>query len=106
MRRIPDTRSAPSREESPELARKYKPRTEVEPAADAPADSPLVEQLHSMYAEREHLEKRLGVSDAQDIIAMVECLELQLKEFYALKEELEARAKTLRSQLSFVENFV
>jgi hypothetical protein len=108
MRRITETSRLPVREESQDTARsKLRVRAESGPAADSSGeDNSLVEQLHAMYAERELLEKRLGVSDANDIIAMISNLELQLKEFYSLKEEMEVKAKALRSQLAFVEHFV
>lgn len=58
-------------------------------------------QLSLLYAEKELLEKELGTSDAQEIIAMVKSLEEQLNVLYAEKEgssdELELRidGKTL-----------
>lgn len=42
----------------------------------------LEQQLHSLYQERELLQDRFGVSGAEDIIGMVECLEAQLHDFY------------------------
>lgn len=40
-------------------------------------------QLRSLYEEREFLQSRFGVSSAEEIVNMVECLETQLKDFYA-----------------------
>lgn len=40
-------------------------------------------QLRSLYQEREFLHDRYGVSSADDIVRMVECLEAQLRDFYA-----------------------
>lgn len=42
----------------------------------------LESQLRSLYEEREFLEDRFGVSSAEDIVNMVECLEAQLHDFY------------------------
>ena len=44
-------------------------------------------QLGALYAERELLQRELGVSDADDIIAMVRSLEEQLADLYREKEE-------------------
>jgi hypothetical protein len=41
------------------------------------------EQLSALYAEKELLEKELGVSSAEDIIVMIRSLEEQLKALYA-----------------------
>lgn len=43
----------------------------------------LEAQLHSLYEEREFLNDRFGVSSAEEIAGMVECLEAQLKDFYS-----------------------
>lgn len=42
----------------------------------------LEQQLHSLYEEREFLQDRFGVSSAEEIVTMVECLENQLRDFY------------------------
>jgi hypothetical protein len=70
------------------------------------ADENLVEQLHQLYAEREKLESRLGVSSAEEVIAMVDNLEAQLNEYYKMREEMHSRAKDLRLRLEFVESFL
>ncbi|MCU0427065.1 MAG: hypothetical protein MUF71_15715 [Candidatus Kapabacteria bacterium] len=41
------------------------------------------EQLQDLYREKELLETSLGISDAEDIIAMVRSLEEQLSALYA-----------------------
>jgi hypothetical protein len=41
------------------------------------------EQLSTLYAEKELLEKELGVSSAEDVIAMIRSLEEQLNALYA-----------------------
>lgn len=43
------------------------------------------EQLQALYAEKEQLETALGVSNAEDIIAMVRSLEEQLQALYEEK---------------------
>ena len=43
-------------------------------------------QLVSLYGEREHLVRELGVSDAGAIVAMVRSLEAQLQDFYGARE--------------------
>ena len=43
----------------------------------------LEQQLHSLYEEREYLQGRFGVSSAEDVVNMVECLESQLHDFYS-----------------------
>lgn len=42
----------------------------------------LEEQLQSLYAEKEQLDKALGISSADDIITMVRSLEEQLDSLY------------------------
>jgi hypothetical protein len=42
----------------------------------------LEQQLRSLYEEREFLQDRFGVSSADEIVNMVECLEAQLRDFY------------------------
>jgi hypothetical protein len=37
-------------------------------------------QLVSLYGEREHLERELGVSEAAEIVSMVRSLEAQLRD--------------------------
>lgn len=49
----------------------------------------LEDQLNSLYAEREVLEKELGLSDAQEIIAMFRSLDAQLVTMYATRETFE-----------------
>lgn len=41
------------------------------------------EQLCALYAEKELLEKEIGVSSAEDVIAMIRSLEEQLNVLYA-----------------------
>ncbi len=41
------------------------------------------EQLSALYAEKELLEKEIGVSSAEDVIAMIRSLEEQLNVLYA-----------------------
>jgi hypothetical protein len=47
----------------------------------------LNEQLHSLYKEKEELQSALGVSDARDVILMVQNLEEQLCALYAERQE-------------------
>jgi len=65
----------------------------------------LVAQVHSFIAERELLNRQLGVSDASDIIALVNGLEQHSKEFYTLKEEITAQTQSLRNQIAVLEPF-
>lgn len=58
------------------------------------ADQSVVEQLHSLYAEREDLVKGLGTADAASLIERVKDLETtvaslveQVHSFYAEREE-------------------
>ncbi len=44
-------------------------------------------QLVSLYGEREHLERELGVSEAGAIVSMVRSLEAQLRDFYSEREQ-------------------
>lgn len=46
----------------------------------------LEAQLVSLYAERGHLERELGVSDANEIVTMVRSLEAQLRDLYSHRE--------------------
>ena len=39
-------------------------------------------QLRSLYEEREFLNNKFGVSSAEDLVAMIDCLEAQLRDFY------------------------
>ena len=41
------------------------------------------EQLTALYAEKELLEKEVGVSNAEDLISMIRSLEEQLSSLYA-----------------------
>lgn len=50
------------------------------------ADSSLVEQLESLYEEKDRLNEELGVSDPDEIINMVHSLQEQLESFYAEKD--------------------
>ena len=43
-------------------------------------------QLVSLYGEREHLERELGVSEAAEIVSMVRSLEAQLRDLYYHRE--------------------
>jgi hypothetical protein len=43
----------------------------------------MEQQLLSLYEEREALQQRFGVSSAEDIVNMIECLEAQLHDFYS-----------------------
>ena len=65
----------------------------------------LVAQVHSFVAERELLNRQLGVSDASDIVALVNGLEQHVKEFYTMKEEITAQAQSLRNQIAVLERF-
>jgi len=65
----------------------------------------LVAQVHSFIAERELLNRQLGVSDASDIVALVNGLEQHVKEFYSMKEEITAQTQTLRNQIAVLERF-
>jgi len=49
----------------------------------------LEDQVNSLYAEREILEKELGLSDAQEIISMFRSLDAQLVTMYATRETFE-----------------
>ncbi len=46
-------------------------------------------QLHSLYAEKELLEKELGTSDPIQIAEMVKSMQTQLEDLYAWKENYE-----------------
>ena len=48
------------------------------------------EQLAALYSEQEKLNRALGVSEADDVIEMVEALTAQLEEVYADREEAPA----------------
>lgn len=50
-------------------------------------DFGLETQLEALYFEKEQLEKEIGISDAKDIIAMVQNLEEQLVDLYQEKEK-------------------
>ena len=52
-----------------------------------PAAGDMEAQLHSLYAEKEQLERELGVSSADLIIAMVRSMEEQLIALYSEKEQ-------------------
>jgi hypothetical protein len=47
------------------------------------ADSSLVDQLESLYEEKDRLNEELGVSDPEEIINMVHSLQEQLESLYA-----------------------
>lgn len=47
----------------------------------------LVAQLEAVYADRELLQKELGVSDARDLIHMVRSMEIQLNDLYRDQEK-------------------
>lgn len=53
---------------------------------NASRDGGLEPQLVALYAEREALHAALGVSDADDVIALVRSLEAQLADLYNEKE--------------------
>ncbi|MDX2146563.1 MAG: hypothetical protein SFZ23_03490 [Planctomycetota bacterium] len=42
----------------------------------------MEQQLRALYEDREYLQDRFGVSSAEEIVGMVECLESQLRDFY------------------------
>jgi len=42
----------------------------------------LEQQLRSLYEERECLQERFGISSADELVSMIECLENQLRDFY------------------------
>lgn len=46
-------------------------------------------QLHSLYAEKELLEKELGTSDPEQIAAMIQSMQIQLEDLYSWKENYE-----------------
>jgi len=50
----------------------------MEPMVDS-----LIQQLESLYADRELLHKELKVSEARDVIHMVRSMEAQLIDLYA-----------------------
>ncbi len=52
--------------------------------------SSLIQQLESLYADRELLHRELNVSEAKDLIHMVRSMEAQLVDLYA---ELERSKK-------------
>ena len=54
------------------------------PSTDSYQDT--FEQLETLYAEQEKLERELGVSSAEELVEMVEGLATQLDEFYASSE--------------------
>jgi hypothetical protein len=60
------------------------------PASGGDADASLTEQLHSLYAEREHLEAQLGTSDAARIVERVRSLASQLASVQASLATLSA----------------
>lgn len=51
------------------------------------ADSSLVDQLESLYEEKDQLNQELGVSDPEEVIEMVRSLKEQLETFYAEQDE-------------------
>ncbi len=53
--------------------------------------SSLIQQLESLYADRELLHRELNVSEAKDLIHMVRSMEAQLVDLYA---ELERSKKS------------
>ena len=55
-----------------------------------PMMSSLIQQLESLYAEREMLHRELNVSEASEVIHMVRSMEAQLVDLYA---ELERSRK-------------
>ena len=54
---------------------------------DAPGSGSLEEQLHAFYEERKYLEGELGISDARELVTMVQSLEAQLIDLYQQQEE-------------------
>ena len=48
--------------------------------------SSLIQQLESLYADRELLHRELNVSEAKDLIHMVRSMEAQLVDLYAEQE--------------------
>ena len=52
-----------------------------------PSKGGMEQQLVALYRERELLERELGVSSAELLIAMVRSMEKQLAELYREKEE-------------------
>lgn len=55
-------------------------------ADDSVAES-LVDQVESMYEDKEHLENELGVSDPEEIVQMVRSLQDQVESFYERHDE-------------------
>ncbi|HMV76839.1 MAG TPA: hypothetical protein PL048_18940 [Leptospiraceae bacterium] len=46
-------------------------------------------QLDSLYAEKELLEKELGISDPVQIVRMIQSMQIQLEDLYSWKENYE-----------------
>lgn len=50
-------------------------------------DSSLVDQLESLYEEKEKLNRELGVADPDEIIDMVRSLQEQVESFYETHDQ-------------------
>jgi len=81
------------------------PMSKTTTAEISEVEENLVAQVHSFIAERELLNRQLGVSDASDVIALVNGLEQHAKEFYTLKEEIADQTQSLRNQITVLERF-
>ena len=57
------------------------------------------QQLEALYAERQRLQEALGISDADDIIEMVETLTSQLEDLYTGRDETLAPEERHEAQL-------
>ena len=72
-----------------QLQELYKDKENVQQRSQTDAFDPnqdTFQQLETLYAEQEKLERELGVSSADSIIEMVEGLAAQLSEFYTASE--------------------
>ena len=52
-----------------------------------PMTNSLIQQLESLYADRELLHRELNVSEAKELIHMVRSMEAQLNDLYAALEQ-------------------
>lgn len=50
-------------------------------------DDSIVDQLESLYAEKDRLNEELGVSDPEEIIEMVRSLQDQVESLYEEKDQ-------------------
>ncbi len=63
------------------------------------ADSSLELQLVDLYGQREKMHRELGAADAEDVVAMVQSLEGQLRDVYREREHDERAAARVAAQI-------